>query len=68
MVPERQNNQNIPQTGGSNSDTSSPQIISDLTAEDLQLGERELRLMEALFDWGERSAKTHWVLGKPYGS
>jgi len=43
-----------------------PPGIKQLTKEDLKFGPREKRLLKELFDWGEQSRKTHWILGEPY--
>ena len=59
--------------GNSQTDTSKdslgdlPEGIRPLTEDDLKIGEREKRLLKELFDWGEQSRKTHWILGEPYG-
>lgn len=37
------------------------------TEEEFQLGETEKRLLAELFEWQERSQKTHWILGQPLG-
>lgn len=37
------------------------------TEEEFQLGEPEKRRLEELFEWQERSQKTHWILGQPLG-
>ena len=67
-MKSKDHHEHIAQAEGQSTDNVTPQIVSGPTPDDLKLGEREIRLMEELFDWGERSAKTHWVLGKPYGS
>ncbi len=46
----------------------SVKIISQPSEEDLLPTEREKRLLEDLFDWQERSSKTHWILGQPLGA
>ena len=33
-----------------------------------QIGDREKKLLKDLFDWSEKSDKTHWVLGRPLGA
>lgn len=33
--------------------------------ETLAIGEREKRLLERLWRWGQESEKTHWILGEP---
>jgi hypothetical protein len=49
-------------------EVSLPSGITQLpTQEEFQLGETEIRQLEELFDWQERSQKTHWVLGQPLG-
>ena len=45
----------------------SRKIISQPSEVDLLPTEREKRLLEDLFDWQERSRKTHWILGEPLG-
>ncbi len=45
----------------------STKIISQPSNEDLVPTEREKRLLEDLFEWQERSRKTHWILGQPLG-
>ena len=45
----------------------STKIISQPSEVDLLPTEREKRLLEDLFDWQERSRKTHWILGEPLG-
>lgn len=42
-------------------------IPCGLSDEDLRPTEREKKLLQDLFDWQERSRKTHWVLGQPVG-
>ncbi len=49
-------------------EVSLPSGITHLpTEEEFQLGETEKRLLAELFEWQERSQKTHWVLGQPLG-
>lgn len=45
----------------------STKIVSQPSKEDLIPTEREKRLLQDLFDWQERSRKTHCVLGQPLG-
>ena len=42
-------------------------IIKLPDKETFELSEKEKRLLQELFDWHERSAKTDWVLGEPRG-
>ena len=42
-------------------------ITQQPTEEEFQLGETERRLLAELFEWQERSQKTHWILGQPLG-
>ena len=42
-------------------------IPCGLSDEDIRPTEREKQLLQDLFDWQERSRKTHWVLGQPLG-
>ena len=42
-------------------------IIQQPTQDDLCPSEHEVRLLQDLFDWAERSGKTHWVWGQPLG-
>ncbi len=42
-------------------------ITSQPSEKDLLPTEREKRLLQDLFDWQDRSSKTHWVLGQPLG-
>lgn len=42
-------------------------ILCNLSDEDLRPTEREKQLLQDLFDWQERSRKTHWILGQPVG-
>jgi hypothetical protein len=46
----------------------STRIVSQPSEEDLIPTEREKRLLQELFDWQERSSKTHWILGQPLGA
>lgn len=46
----------------------STKIVSQPSKEDLVPTEREKRLLQDLFDWQERSSKTHWILGQPLGA
>ena len=45
----------------------STKIVSQPSEEDLIPTEREKRLLQELFEWQERSSKTHWILGQPLG-
>ena len=40
-------------------------IITQPSEEDLKPTEREKQLLQDIFDWYERSAKTDWILGEP---
>lgn len=42
--------------------------VSRQSKEKFQIGDREKILLKDLFDWSERSSKTHWVLGRPLGA
>jgi hypothetical protein len=42
-------------------------ITRQPTEEEFQLGDREKRLLDGLFEWQDRSQKTHWILGQPLG-
>ena len=46
----------------------STKIVSQPSKEDLIPTEDEKRLLQELFDWQERSNKTHWILGQPLGT
>ena len=46
----------------------STKIVNQPSEEDLVPTEREKRLLQDLFDWQERSSKTHWILGQPLGT
>ena len=48
-------------------DGGSVRIPCGLSDKDLRPTEREKQLLQDLFDWQERSRKTHWVLGQPLG-
>lgn len=43
-----------------------PGILLQPSEADLIPTEQEKRLLQALFDWQDRSAKCHWVLGEPF--
>ena len=45
----------------------SVKIMSQPSEEDLVPTEREKHLLQELFDWQDRSRKTHWILGQPLG-
>ena len=45
-----------------------PGILQQPTEEQFRLTDAQKRLLEDLFEWGERSRKTHWILGRPLGS
>ena len=45
----------------------SVEITSQPSEKDLAPTEREKRLLQELFEWQDRSLKTHWVLGQPLG-
>jgi len=46
----------------------STKIVSQPSEENLIPTEREKRLLQELFEWQERSSKTHWILGQPLRS
>jgi len=46
----------------------STKIVSQPSEKDLIPTEREKRLLQDIFDWQERSSKTHWILGQPLGA
>ena len=41
--------------------------LPQLAPDELQPSDRERQLLLDLFEWEERSRKTHWVLGEPLG-
>lgn len=43
-------------------------ISAQPTEEQFHMSEREMALIDDLYDWGDRSNATHWVLGKPLGA
>ena len=46
----------------------STKIVSQPSKQDLVPTKKEQRLLQDLFDWQERSSKTHWILGQPLGA
>lgn len=60
-----------PQKSAGQTDKSSIKVFTKITSqpskEDLVPTEREKRLLQDLFEWQERSRKTHWILGQPLG-
>jgi hypothetical protein len=44
--------------------TSSVAVLSAPSESDLRPNDRERRLLKDLFDWQQRSARSHWVLGQ----
>jgi len=44
-----------------------PGVLYQPTIEQWRLTDTQKRLLQNLFEWEERSRKTHWILGKPVG-
>jgi hypothetical protein len=67
MINEEISNLHVEKNNMTNLPKPDTGVIQQPTQEDLRPSERESRLLQDLFDWAERSGKTHWVWGQPLG-
>ena len=68
MGKSRHSQKNAEQPAKTSVNKVSVRIVSQPSKEDLVPTEREKRLLQDIFDWQERSNKTHWILGQPLGT
>jgi hypothetical protein len=67
MRRERNTNLRIESDNMTDIAPSATGIIQQPTQEDLRPSEREVRLLQDIFNWAERSKDAHWVWGQPIG-